>query len=236
MDKGKIETILINIIGNALKFTEGHNRILIKASLEHGDHPDATLSITVQDFGIGIPLEKQELIFERFFQINESHKELGTGIGLALVKELLQLLQGSISVSSKPGEGSEFTMKVPIVILSVDSNLLKQEAEDFSVGGFEDFTKETEQSELAHKILIVEDNTDLRKFIISSLDGNYYFFEAGTGLEGYEKAVREIPELIISDIMMPIMDGIAMSKKIKKDFRTSHIPILFFDCESNRPK
>lgn len=233
VDKGKIETILINLIGNALKFTPVNGRVVIKSYLEKGEDSNASLSIVIRDFGIGIPLDKQEQIFERFYQVNESHKEIGTGIGLALVKELVQLLQGTITVSSKPGEGSEFRVKIPAVILGVDLNPHALEKDTFSEKTIENESSGFEQSERdAHKILVVEDNTELRKFIISAFDSDYYFIEAGTGIEGFEKAVHEMPELIISDIMMPEMDGIAMSNKIKGDVRSSHIPILFLTAKA----
>jgi signal transduction histidine kinase/DNA-binding response OmpR family regulator/ligand-binding sensor domain-containing protein len=235
-DKGKVETILINLLGNSMKFTPANGRVTLRANLLMPVHENngtpPLLNISVADTGIGIPAENQSLIFDRFYQVNETHKQIGTGIGLALVKELTQLLKGTVTVKSAPGTGSEFTLKIPVQVVGVhDKELAKSINQSIPVlnaesNGIDD------QLGMAPKILVVEDNQDLRKFIIDSFDSLYHFIEAANGVEGLEKAVNEIPELIISDIMMPEMDGITMSSKIKSDIRTSHIPILFLTAKA----
>jgi signal transduction histidine kinase/DNA-binding response OmpR family regulator len=234
VDKGKLETILINLIGNAMKFTPDHGRVSVAARIEKNPNADlAMMSLVVADNGIGIPEEKHALIFDRFYQVSETHNQIGTGIGLALVKELAELLGGSIEVKSKPGVGSEFTLRLTVKILMAlpvhqpEWSDLKQE------NGIADGSNGSAgKAANVPKILVVEDNHDLRQFIIESFDGVYQFIEAATGVEGYDKAIHEIPELIISDIMMPEMDGITMSGKIKKDIRTCHIPILFLTAKA----
>lgn len=234
VDKGKLESILINLIGNAMKFTPDHGRISVGLRIDRSTNTEqATMTLVVSDNGIGIPEDKQMLIFDRFYQVSETHNQIGTGIGLALVKELAELLSGTIEVKSKPGVGSEFTLKLPVQILTSISVLppewsntkVEKAVADNSNGS-------AGRSVNIPKILVVEDNHDLRQFIIESFDGAYQFIESATGVEGYDKAIHEIPELIISDIMMPEMDGITMSVKIKKDIRTCHIPILFLTAKA----
>ena len=237
VDKGKVETILINLIGNAMKFTHDHGRIFIKGWVEDlrpsNNEGNTNLCVVVGDNGIGIPEDKHAFVFDRFYQVSETHNRIGTGIGLALVKELTQLIGGTIEVKSKPRVGSEFAIKIPVQILTstVQDHLDWVEHNKRDVHAIESNGFHEDQHNVA-KILVVEDNHDLRQFIIDSFDGSYNFLEAATGIEGLEKAVHEIPELIISDIMMPEMDGITMSAKIKKDIRTCHIPILFLTAKA----
>jgi signal transduction histidine kinase/DNA-binding response OmpR family regulator/ligand-binding sensor domain-containing protein len=234
VDKGKLETILINLIGNAMKFTSEHGRVSVGAAIERNANIDsATLSLLVADNGIGIPEDKQTLIFDRFYQVSETHNQIGTGIGLALVKELTDLLGGTIQVKSKPGVGSEFTVRLPVQIIA-SLPVHQPEWSDLKLeNGIADGSNGSAgKAANIPKILVVEDNQDLRQFIIESFDGAYQFLEAATGVEGHDKAIHEIPELIISDIMMPEMDGITMSAKIKKDIRACHIPILFLTAKA----
>ena len=236
-DSGKLETILINLVGNALKFTPDNGSVMIKACIEGDDHPENwsehSLYITVADNGIGIPEEKQSLIFDRFYQVNETHNQIGTGIGLALVKELAELMEGTITVKSRPGSGSEFTMKLPVQVLASSNRerAIPDEKKTDLMNGIESIGTQEYDSKVK-RILVVEDNHDLRQFIVDSFEGAYHFVEASTGVEGLTKALHEIPELIVSDIMMPEMDGITMSGKIKKDVRTCHIPILFLTAKA----
>jgi len=237
-DKDKLEVILNNLIGNALKFTPAHGKITFSANVEINSFPnDARLIITVSDNGIGIPAEHQLKIFERFYQVDEggAHTELGTGIGLALVKELTELMGGQITLQSEPEKGSEFRVLVPLQIIKVI-----EQTEDLShpettaalpVNGLT-IAPENDDAPEKPKILVVEDNADLRKFIISSLGDDYDFLEADNGKLGLEVALMEIPELIISDLMMPEMDGLSMTAKIRKDFRTSHVPIIILTAKA----
>jgi DNA-binding response OmpR family regulator len=222
----------------------------------------------VRDTGIGIPADQQSRIFERFHQVSESHKEVGTGIGLALVKELVALLGGSISLKSEVGKGSEFEILIPIqigkgVILesrpttssgrttieearSQESEVGIQNEEyripasaKASAGEAEviqhpvssiQYPVETDTTK--PQILVVEDNSDLRAFIIDCLGSEFSFLQAENGKLGLDQATSEVPDLIVSDVMMPEMDGITMAAKIKKDIRTSHIPLILLTAKS----
>jgi YesN/AraC family two-component response regulator len=198
----------------------------------------AELEIKVKDSGIGIPITQQSKIFERFYQVSESHKEVGTGIGLALVKELAELMNGKITLKSEFNKGSEFVLALPIEIIceleeaefaedeiSVAPTTLSQNSEH------EKNKSNTETKK--PKLLIVEDNADLMKFVISSLGNEYEFLEAADGRAGLDLAIREIPELIVSDVMMPEMDGIEMTAKLKQDVRTSHVPIILLTAKAS---
>mgnify|MGYP001615639126 CR=1 FL=1 len=287
-DKDKVETILINLINNAVKFTPGGGKVTVSANLltsppaplqmERGasafqrgvnvdnHHSSATplssgegvrlpsaqagVRLIIADTGIGIPPDQQSKIFERFHQVSEAHKEVGTGIGLALVKELVALMGGEISVASEVGKGSEFKVVLPLEIVSLRPSLPTEavaqagktdanESQSYEKG-FDKLSLTTtgrqsitEQDSNKPHILIVEDNTDLRHFIIDSLGTEFHFLEAENGKQGLEKATHEIPDLIISDVMMPEMDGITMAGKIKKDIRTSHIPLILLTAKSS---
>lgn len=229
-DKDKVETILINLINNAIKFTQDGN-IHVSASLD-----DKTkLILSVKDTGIGIPVDQQEKIFERFHQVSDAHKEVGTGIGLSLVKELVALMGGSISLTSEIGKGSLFTIVLPI---EQARELTEQDSLQtvgmISNGKDEVLEESTDngQDHLPH-VLVVEDNADLRKFIIDSLGKEFYFLEAPDGKVGMEKAFEFVPDLILSDVMMPEMDGITMTKKLKSDTRTSHIPLILLTAKTS---
>ena len=230
-DKDKLETILINLVNNAIKFTSSHGDVNVKARLENDQ-----LILSVIDTGIGIPEDQQSKIFERFHQVSEAHKEVGTGIGLSLVKELVALMGGSISVISKVGEGSEFTVVLPIEVMQIIENEFNSEVGQLPVTSHLQLATETKPNEgedsTKPHVLVVEDNADLRAFIIDSLGNEFYFLEAGDGKQGLEIAKREVPDLIISDVMMPEMDGITMATKIKKDIHTSHIPLILLTAKS----
>ncbi len=238
-DKDKLETILINLISNAIKFTPEGGSVTVKARVEKSN-----LLLSVKDTGIGIPEDQQQAIFERFHQVSEAHQEVGTGIGLALVKELVALMGGTIEVKSKVGEGSMFGIMLPIEIGETIAGY------QLPVTGEEVLSSDSEQPETSDQkpatelslkedgatvkpqILIVEDNTDLRAFIINSLGNEFHFLEAADGKQGLDKAIENVPDLIVSDVMMPGMDGITMAGKLKSDVRTSHIPIIILTAKS----
>ena len=232
LDKDKLEAIITNLLGNAVKFTSSGGHVDLNAKVNVADSPNvAQLVVTVSDTGIGIPAEDQTKIFERFYQVNEggAHKEIGSGIGLALVKELTELLGGKVTVKSEPEKGSEFGVAIPLQIISVTEDV--ESPEPLEMPEVPD-ADEIREGGGKTKLMVVEDNAELRSFIISSLNGDYSFCEAGDGKEAIEIALQEIPELIISDVMMPEMDGITMTAKFKKDIRTSHIPIILLTAKA----
>jgi len=241
-DKDKLEMILINLINNAIKFTPSGGEVSIGAEMVR-ENPDAGITsngagryrliVIVKDNGIGIPQDQQTKIFDRFYQVSDVHKEVGTGLGLALVNELVNLLGGTVEVKSAIGKGSEFKIMLPMKVLQVARKLATDLRPEVIENGRHNTYSGGDQRESTTKphILIVEDNFDMRKFIVEALGDSYYVLEAEDGKEGLETAVREIPQLIVSDVMMPEIDGVAMTGKLKKDFRTCHIPVILLTAK-----
>ena len=246
-DADKVAKIMNNLLSNAFKFTGKGGKIAVNLSLvfdsdeteQMGDSAEKRIvEITVKDTGIGISESNLEKIFTRFFQVDEHGKQSGTGIGLALTKELVKLHNGKIFVVSKSGKGSKFTVQLPF----------KEMTHADSAGYIQDAKKDPkdqvvqladdhfgEQIIAGQKImLLVDDNADVRYFVKSHFSSAYQVLEAGNGLEGWDVALKTIPDIIISDVMMPDMDGFEFCRKIRKDERTSHIPILLLTALGSR--
>jgi signal transduction histidine kinase/ligand-binding sensor domain-containing protein/DNA-binding response OmpR family regulator len=239
-DRDKIDKILYNLISNAFKFTPNDGKITITIK---ADEKNATLFITIDDSGIGIPIDAQAKIFDRFYQV-ENTGIYGTGIGLALTKELVQLLRGNIKIESTPSEGSRFIVSLPILSDTEISNAGKVkieksivEADDNPIWSYQDIHAiehiNTKDNPTFPLLLIVEDNIDMRLYIQNEFIDSYRIIEANNGVEGFERAIAEIPDIIISDVMMPKMDGVEFCKKIKSEEKTSHIPVLLLTARSS---
>lgn len=242
-DKDKLDKILYNLLSNAFKFTPDYGNITVSVST---DVDIRNLFLSVEDSGQGIPDYAQSKIFERFYQV-ENTGSFGTGIGLALTKELVQLLNGSISIESVIGKGSKFIVNLP-VIQQIEVSKTKELISDqhleengdsskWSYQGFQE-TYVIHDAEKPHKkdlpiLLIVEDNADMRLFIRNEFVNSYQVLEASNGELGLEKAIAEIPDIIICDVMMPGMNGIELCEKIKLDEKTSHIPIILLTALSS---
>lgn len=254
-DKDKMLKILSNLLSNALKFTPEDGLIEISVK-ETKKLPNAGfIEMKVKDNGIGIPEEELLKLFERFYQIDPSQMRGigGTGIGLALTKELVELHHGFISVTSIPGEGSEFTIELPpgkdhlsedeiveetviLTPLERGKNLPELVVDDaFKIDSLLQVPPDDiETTEDKMIILVVEDNADAREFIKDSLGNEFVVEEAANGEQGLRKAEQMIPDLIISDIMMPKMDGNELARRIKNDEKTSHIPIILLTGKSGQ--
>lgn len=236
-DADKIEKILNNLLSNAFKFTGKGGKISVNLSLVFDsneddistENPDKEfIEISVRDTGTGISQSNTSKIFNRFFQVNEQAVHTGAGIGLAFVKELVALHNGKIFVESKPGKGSKFTFRIPYE--AEQNNAAISEigiTENTSLPVSKIIAGENHNDSVHSEImLIVEDNPDVRSLVKSHFASKYQVFEANDGKEGWEIALNIIPDIIISDVLMPDVDGYEFCKKIKKDERTSHIPIL----------
>lgn len=243
-DTGKIEIILYNLISNALKFTPENGIITLSSKI------DAThIFLKVSDTGIGIDEEAQKNIFDRFYQVesNSVDGNKGTGIGLSLTHEIVKYLGGNIEVVSSIGKGTSFTVELPIinkdkehenivfnesVNLNPDLELISQIQPIYEVDEPYELIQEVSEDVEKKTILVVEDDEDLRNYVVSCLSDTYSISEAGNGKEGLEKAKEVQPHLIISDIMMPVMDGIEFCDRIKADFNTSHIPVVLLSAKT----
>jgi signal transduction histidine kinase/DNA-binding response OmpR family regulator/ligand-binding sensor domain-containing protein len=238
-DPDKLDKILFNIFSNAFKYTEDLGSISIElkekssGEIPHEGLLGEYIEIKVSDSGIGISKDDIQKLFKPFQQI-DSNKPIGsgsTGIGLSLTKELVELHNGVIKVDSEIGKGSVFTIYLPIYKANP---LGKTQAEEKVLQNEQQSEKEIEFADSNNDgnkraqqlVLIVEDNPDLRTYLRSELQKNYYVDEASNGEEGLERAIQRIPDLVISDVMMPGMDGMELCRTLKLDERTSHIPVI----------
>ena len=242
-DKDVVEKIFYNLISNAFKFTLPQGTIEINLTLANDKNNYCKISI--KDSGMGISKDKLNLIFNKFYQatLNQDNFENGTGIGLAFVKELVGIHHGSISVESEIGKGSEFIVSLPIgkdylsdeEILADDVPEIESNLEG-NLLEMQDEIRETNSSELNNDsliILVVEDNLDVQLLICKQLQKEYKTVTAINGKEGFDKAIEIIPDLVISDLMMPDFDGIELCNKLKNDERTSHIPIIILTAKAD---
>ncbi|SMG39636.1 Signal transduction histidine kinase [Marivirga sericea] len=231
-DQDNLQKILNNLLSNAFKFTPDGGCIILKA-----DAAKKHLNITVKDTGPGISEKQQRKVFDRFYQNDNNEQGGGSGIGLTLTKELVLLHHGSISLDSAVGVGSTFKFSIPIEASAyqkkeIDASLTEplKPASTFNDSIEWDQIKEKEGIPIA---LIVEDNFDLSHHIRSVLSEKYTVFEAKNGVAGVERAMELIPDIIISDWMMPKMDGLEFCKKVKEDQRSSHIPIIMLTAKAD---
>ena len=226
-DPEKVERLIGNLLSNAIKFTPQYGKIQVR--LEQIDHH---LLIKVIDTGIGIPETEITHIFDRFYQVSAKkvNKTEDTGIGLALVKEIVQLLYGTIEVSSQLKEGTTFEVYLPV------NNAASKKTSINSI------TKETPKKESSQRkvaidsasVLIIEDNSDVRNFIKITLEDRFNVLEARDGQQGLAMVITEKPDLIISDVMMPLVDGFEVVEQLKKDSRTNHIPIILLTARATQ--
>jgi signal transduction histidine kinase len=266
LDVDKVETMAANLLSNAIKFTPEGGRITIRTAEE-----DEIIWFEVEDTGIGIPEDKLEAIFERFIQVDDkmNRRQGGTGLGLAMVKQLAKIHAGKVTVRSKLGQGTTFRIELPkrpdskvlerrrIVsrrredqisyarTVAMISNPSEEKSESHKetlladvigarLGNHEEATERIRQSAPpdAQKVLVVDDNPDLRTFIAGNLAADYRVEMAKDGMEGLELARRWVPDLIVSDIMMPRMDGYEFTREIRKDPSLSQTPVILATSKS----
>lgn len=282
IDKDKIEKIITNVLSNAFKFTPEDGRIEVtvtRSVSSSSSHSHSELvsesnydtkklkqvqldnlsfvEISIHDTGIGIPKEKLPKIFDRFYQVDGSHtrEQEGTGIGLSLTKELVELHKGKIEVYSEEGKGTIVRISIPlgkrhlkpeeiierdkdedydkekeyenekdVQVVEVEEELQSEKKEKINTGVFE--------KESLPVLLLVEDNFDVRNYIKDNLTKEFRILEAVDGEDGWEKSIEQIPDLVVSDVMMPKMDGFKLCEKLKTDERTSHIPVILLTAKA----
>lgn len=266
-DKEKILRIVSNLLSNAIKFTPENGNVYLRLTVDDtpytagreereasppvGGPRGALLLITVSDTGIGIAKDKLSHIFNRFYQVaspdlskggENTQQAEGTGIGLSLTKELVNLMEGEISVKSKTGEGTTFTVRLPV---RREAELELQHVKNDLAAGLSSMSlpaAETgkspgmrlgTESEDRPTLLIIEDNSDVVVYLESMLEDNYEIRIAGDGQEGIDLALELIPDLILSDVMMPRKDGFEVCETLKTDLRTSHIPIVLLTARAD---
>lgn len=227
IDPDQLTQIYTNLVSNALKYTKSGGNIVIRTSSREQE-----LVLEIQDSGIGIPKADLPNIFDRFYQVDGSNTRSGegTGIGLAHTQELVKLLEGRIEVQSKVGEGSTFTLFLPIRNTAPEETLVAPvESTRKEITMADAPTPEEKQN-----LLIIEDNPDVVTYLKSCLKDRYQLEVAYNGQIGIEKALETIPDLIVSDVMMPEKDGFEVCDTLKHDQRTSHIPIILLTAKSDQ--
>lgn len=235
-DPDMFSQILSNLLGNAIKFTPENGTVEIKMNL---DEQEELFTLQVTDSGKGIPEDKIQYVFDRFYQVeNHAASGGGTGLGLALAKELTMLMNGNITVESQPGKGSTFTVQIPVTREAETGehflNSYYKKDEIHSPKNNKDGIKPIEKTRADLPILlIVEDSRDVSLYLSAILGNEYQIELAKNGKTGLEKAIEKVPDIIISDVMMPEMDGIEMLGKLKTDFRTSHIPVVMLTAKAD---
>jgi len=234
-DPEKFLRILSNLLDNAIKFTPAGGHIYVSLREKEGQ-----LALQVKDTGVGIPDEQLPHIFERFFYRPDSYTTSikGSGVGLSLVKELTLLMGGTIAVESQRGEGTTFHLTLPI---TQEADPTQESPEQQSISGtitehipsIPLSNSRVEASEELPALLIIEDNEDVAQYLYACLEGRYQLEMAKDGQEGIEKALAQIPDVVISDIMMPRKNGYEVCEVLKKDQRTSHIPIVLLTAKAD---
>jgi len=248
VDSDKLEKIINNLLSNAFKFTPKDGSVTINI-LKKVVNEKEYAEIKISDTGIGIPKQKLDKIFDRFYQVDDSIQRAygGSGIGLALVKELVDLHKWNITVTSEVNKGTEFTLTIPLWDNYLDENQkIKSDFENQSSITLEksnlleeneiqesDEVEEAQLTDSKPSILIVEDSSDVRLYLMDLLKPDYTIYEAANGKEGIDTAKEKMPDLIISDVMMPEMDGMEFCSKIKSDFLTSHIPVIMLTAKAS---
>lgn len=226
-DKDKLEKILFNLLSNAFKFTPDHGEVTVNLEMQHDSH----LMIRVADTGIGIPADKLGRIFERFFQSDLPMNVInqGSGIGLSITKEFVKVHGGTIQAESEVAKGSVFTVVLPLKELHKMpaipelASQAENEAADADV---------TNGHVRMPSLLLVDDNEDFRFYLKDNLRLHYNILEAKDGKEGWAKVQSSLPDLVVSDIMMPEMNGLELCKKIKDDVRVSHTPVILLTART----
>ncbi|WP_221411542.1 two-component regulator propeller domain-containing protein [Dysgonomonas sp. 216] len=226
-DASKLRKMINNLLSNALKFTDEGGSILLSVS-ENVRNGINYIVISVTDTGKGIPAKELSSIFERFHQVDGQENAIGSGIGLHIVKEYANLHGGEISVRSELGKGSTFSVYIP-TNLEPDKNISDSVTEQTheAVSDFQPVIGSEK------KILIVEDNNEFRTYLNNELSKFYTVYEAANGLDGEEKAQEIEPDIIITDLMMPEIDGIELIHRIKSNIKISHIPIILLTANDN---
>jgi signal transduction histidine kinase/ligand-binding sensor domain-containing protein/DNA-binding response OmpR family regulator len=231
-DTNKLDKMLYNLLSNAHKFTPTGGQINVRVIV---DEAAQTLQITVADTGISIPPSKQHLVFQKFTQLNFS--PTGTGIGLSLTKELVELHRGSISFHNNPDTGVTFTLTLPLSDNLYTQDEIITEASSLTPASpsyiTDTATEDIPVPSSTYTVLIIEDNTEICTYLSSQLGRYFHIHTANNGREGLARAIELAPDLIVCDVMLPELNGIEITQRIRNEFQTCHIPIVLLTALSS---
>ena len=243
-----VQKVVCNLVTNAIKFSKEGSEVLVSLDVE-----DDMLQMRVADFGSGISQDDQQRIFEPFYQTESDKKNVGSGVGLALVKQIVSALNGSISLVSKVGEGSVFTVRIPVkapegvevksleslgsvptsILLNAENNVMPETDCSDSISEADD-ADDDNQSDTRQLVLIVEDNADVAEYMTMQLKARYRLVIAHDGMEGLEKATQLVPDIIVTDVMMPRMDGYELCQAVKQSEVLNHIPVIMVTAKTSQ--
>lgn len=234
-DRNKMEIVLCNILSNAIKYTKKGDEIIMKI-----DTDSEFCAISIKDTGIGMNTEDMEKIFDRYFQIKSANtaRMIGSGIGLTFSKKIIELHHGSITVNSKLNEGTEFIIKLSMNASlyegTIDENFITSDnIKGYNTNDILETVDNLNIEAQEHSILVIDDNPEILSYLKDILSDIYTVIQAHDGESGFQKASSEIPDLIISDVMMPGKDGITLCKELKSQITTSHIPIILLTARTS---
>ena len=237
IDRDKIEKILYNLFSNAIKFTPAGGKVFVGLTHEVVGEEEPWATLVVRDTGVGIPAAKFPFVFDQFYQVDASstREQEGFGIGLALTKELVELHGGWIHIDSDEGVGTTLTVRLPVR----QEQPIQADQEPVVSPSFGAITPlpaplpPSPEAADAPQLLLIEDNDEVRQFIRSSLTHQYRIIEAVNGEDGVRLAQQYVPDLVITDLMMPKLDGYQVCQALKQDERTSHIPIVMLTAKAD---
>lgn len=242
------QKVVCNLVTNAIKFSKEGSEVLVSLDVE-GD----MLQMRVADFGSGISQDDQQRIFEPFYQTESDKKNVGSGVGLALVKQIVSALNGSISLVSKVGEGSVFTVRIPVkapegvevksleslgsvptsILLNAENDVMPETDCSASISEADD-ADDDNQSDTRQLVLIVEDNADVAEYMTMLLKTRYRLAIAHDGMKGLEMATQLVPDIIVTDVMMPRMDGYELCQAVKQSDVLNHIPVIIVTAKTTQ--
>lgn len=231
-DRNQMEIVLCNLLSNAFKYTRQGGKIEVRLEVKSGQ-----LSLTIEDNGIGMTAEESARVFDRFYQVQnaETSNLVGSGIGLAFSKNIVDLHEGEISIQSEKGKGTEVRIILPLESGESRDRDPKEEGVELltEIEIQEQGDLKIEMSQKSARILIADDHEDIRKYLRGLLEEEYEILEAEDGLAAWELINQEIPDVIISDVMMPRMDGIKLCEQVKSQITTSHIPVILLTARTS---
>ena len=242
------QKVVCNLVTNAIKFSKEGSEVLVSLDVE-----DDMLQMRVADFGSGISQDDQQRIFEPFYQTESDKKNVGSGVGLALVKQIVSALNGSISLVSKVGEGSVFTVRIPVkapegvevksleslgsvptsILLNAENDVMPETDCSDSISEADD-ADDDNQSDTRQLVLIVEDNADVAEYMTMQLKTRYRLAIAHDGMKGLEMATQLVPDIIVTDVMMPRMDGYELCQAVKQSEVLNHIPVIMVTAKTSQ--